>query len=64
MELIQLIVVLIVVGVLLWAVNTFIPMEPHIKQILNVVILIAVILWLLTIFGLLPLAHVRIGAGP
>jgi hypothetical protein len=53
MPLIQLVVALIVVGVLLWAVNAFIPMDGKIKQILNVVIVIAVILWLLRVFGIL-----------
>ena len=53
MSLISLIVVLVVVGVLLWLVNTYIPMDPKIKQILNVVIVIAVVLWLLAAFGLL-----------
>ena len=47
MPLINLVVTLIVVGVLLWAVNTYIPMDRRIKQILNVVIVIAVVLWLL-----------------
>ncbi|MBL8782449.1 MAG: hypothetical protein JNL06_16050 [Alphaproteobacteria bacterium] len=53
MPLIQLVIVLIVVGVLLWAVNAFIPMDGKIKQILNVVVVIAVILWLLRVFGIL-----------
>jgi len=53
MPLIQLVVVLIVVGVLLWAVNSFIPMDSKIKQILNVVVVVAVVLWLLRVFGLL-----------
>lgn len=53
MPLVQLVVVLIVVGVLLWAVNAFIPMDGKIKQILNVVVVIAVILWLLRVFGIL-----------
>ena len=47
MPLINLVVTLIVVGVLLWAVNTYIPMDRRIKQILNIVIVIAVVLWLL-----------------
>jgi type IV secretory pathway TrbL component len=51
--LINLVVTLIVVGVLLWAVNTYIPMDPTIKKILNVVIVIAVVLWLLQAFGIL-----------
>lgn len=52
MPLIQLVVVLIVVGVLLWLVNNYIPMDRKIKQILNVVVVIAVVLWLLSVFGL------------
>jgi len=61
MGLIQLVVVLVVVGVILWAVNNYIPMDAKIKQILNVVVVIAVILWLLTIFGVLPMSGLRIG---
>jgi hypothetical protein len=52
MPLIQLIEVLIVVGVLLWLVNRFIPMQSNIKSILNGVVVIAVVLWLLSVFGL------------
>ena len=52
MPLISLIITLIVVGVLLWLVNTYIPMDPKINKILNVVIVIAVILWLLSAFGI------------
>lgn len=50
MDLISLLVVLIVVGVLLWAVNTYIPMDPKIKMIINVVALIVILLWLLRVF--------------
>lgn len=50
MPIIQIIVVLIVIGVLLWLANTYIPMDGKIKQILNVVVVIAVILWLLYAF--------------
>lgn len=60
MDLISLIVVLIVIGLLLWLVNNFIPMEPSIKQILNVVVIIAVVIWLLTVF-LGPLPNIRVG---
>jgi hypothetical protein len=42
-----------VVGVLLWLINTYIPMDGKIKQILNVVVVIAVVLWLLSAFGVL-----------
>jgi hypothetical protein len=53
MPLITVIVVLLVVGVLLWLVNTYIPMDGKIKSILNAVVVIAVVLWLLQVFGLL-----------
>lgn len=53
MPIISLIVVLVVVGVILWLVNTYIPMDPKIKTILNIVIVIAVVLWLLSAFGIL-----------
>ena len=52
MPLIQLLEVLIVVGVLLWLVNRFIPMQSSIKAILNGVVVIAVVLWILSISGL------------
>jgi uncharacterized protein YhhL (DUF1145 family) len=53
MSIIGLIVALVVVGVLLYLVNTVIPMAPPIKTILNVVVVVAVCLWLLQAFGLL-----------
>lgn len=53
MPLVQVIIALVVVGVLLWLINTYIPMDSKIKQILNVVVVIAVVLWLLQIFGIL-----------
>jgi hypothetical protein len=52
MPLLQVVMVLIVVGVLLWLVNRFIPMEGTIKSILNAVVVICVVLWLLNVFGL------------
>lgn len=62
MSLISVIVVLIVVGVLLWLVNTYIPMDGKIKSILNAVVVIAVVLWLLQIFGLLTtLNNIHLG---
>lgn len=57
MPLISLVMVLIVVGVLLWAVNAYIPMDAKIKNILNVVVVIAVVLWLLQVFGVLGSMH-------
>jgi len=50
MPLISLVIVLVVVGVLLYVVNRFIPMEANIKSILNAVVIVAVILWLLAVF--------------
>lgn len=53
MSLISLVVTLIVIGVLLWLVNTYIPMDGKIKKILNVVVVICVVVWLLFAFGVL-----------
>jgi len=53
MSLITIVVVLIVVGFLLWIVNTYVPMAGSIKSILNAVVVIAVLLWLLSAFGLI-----------
>ena len=53
MPLLTILVVLIVVGVLLWLINSYIPMDGKIKNILNVVVVIVVVLWLLKAFGLL-----------
>ena len=50
---ISLVVTLIVIGVLLWLVNTYIPMDGKIKQIINVVVVICVVVWLLSAFGVL-----------
>lgn len=62
MPLVTIVVVLIVVGVLLWLVNAYIPMDGKIKQILNVVVVIAVVLWLLSLFiGFGALNTIRIG---
>lgn len=52
MPLIQVVVVLIVVGIVLWLINRFIPMQGTIKSILNAVVVIVVVLWLLNAFGL------------
>ena len=63
MPLLQMLVVLLVVGVLLWLVNSFIPMQGTIKAILNAVVVIAVVLWLLDVFGLLHnLSKIHIGS--
>jgi len=63
MPLTQLLMVLIVVGVLLWLVNNFIPMQSTIKSILNAVVVIGVVLWLLNVFGFLhSISRMRVGA--
>jgi len=60
--LVHVLLVLVVVGILLWLVNRFIPMQSTIKSILNGIVVIAVVLWLLQIFGLLAgLSNIRVG---
>lgn len=62
MPLINVVIVLIVVGVLLWLINRFIPMQGTIKSILNAVVVICVVLWLLDVFGLFhSISRVRVG---
>jgi hypothetical protein len=62
MPLINIVIVLIVVGILLWLINRFIPMQGTIKSILNAVVVICVVLWLLNVFGVLAwLPHIRVG---
>jgi hypothetical protein len=53
MSLISLVITLIVIGVLLWLVNNYIPMDGKIKKILNIVVVICVVVWLLFAFGIL-----------
>lgn len=52
MPLVTVVITLLVVGVLLWLVNTYIPMQGTIKGILNAIVVIAVVLWIMNIFGL------------
>jgi hypothetical protein len=53
---------LVVVGVILWVINSYIPMQATIKKILNVVVIIAVIIWLLSAFGVIgSISDIRIG---
>jgi hypothetical protein len=62
MPLMQVFLALIVVGVLLWLVNRFIPMASSIKSILNAVVVICTVLWLLDVFGLFhSLSRIRVG---
>jgi hypothetical protein len=61
MSLLTLIFVIVLVGVLLWVVNRFIPMDAKIRSILNAVVVIVLVLWLLNAFGVLgSLRDVRI----
>ncbi len=52
MPLLTVLLVIIVVGVLLWVVNTYIPMDRKIKNILNIVVVVILIIWLLNVFGI------------
>jgi hypothetical protein len=62
MPLLQILVVLVVVGILLWLVNNFIPMQSTIKSILNGIVVIATVLWLLNVFGVLhSLSRIHVG---
>jgi hypothetical protein len=62
MPLVTVVITLCVIGILLWLVNRFIPMQGQIKGILNGVVVIAVVIWLLKVFGLLDyLTQFRVG---
>ncbi len=62
MPLINLVIILVVVGVILWLINNYIPMDGKIKSILNVVVVIVVIIWLLGVFGVIgSLSGLRVG---
>ena len=62
MPLITVVVVLVVVGVLLYLINAYIPMAGSIKTILNAVVVIVVVLWLLSVFGLMgEISNIRVG---
>jgi hypothetical protein len=51
---INLLVVLLVVGVILWLINTYLPLDPLLKGIINAVIVLFLIIWLLYFLGFLP----------
>ena len=62
MPLATLIVYLVIVGVLLGVVNSYIPMDGKIKQLLNVAVVVVVVVWLLRVFGVMgPLSRIRVG---
>jgi hypothetical protein len=63
MSLINLVIILVVVGVILWLINSYIPMQATIKKILNAVVVIAVVIWLLSVFGLIDnISNIHIGS--
>ena len=62
MSLVSLVITLIVVGVLLWLINTYIPMDGKIKLILNMTVAVVVVLWILNTMGLIDsLRGIRVG---
>ena len=62
MPLINVVIALIVVGVILWLINNYLPMDRKIKSILNGVVVIVVVIWLLQVFGVMgALTSVRVG---
>ncbi|HME59236.1 MAG TPA: Thivi_2564 family membrane protein [Terracidiphilus sp.] len=65
MPLYQFVITLAIVGLLLWLVNRFVPMQSQIKGILNGVVVIAVILWIASLYRVLLLSYIsQLGAGP
>lgn len=61
MPILTIIITIIIVGLLLWVINSYIPMDGKIKQILNIVVVIVLIIWLLKIFGIFAgLGNVRV----
>jgi len=62
MPIFTLIFILVVIGVILYAINRWIPMDPKIKTILNIAVVVVVVLWLASVFGLIPnTANIRVG---
>ena len=62
MPILTIILIIVLVGVLLWALNSFVPMDSKVKSILNIVVVILLIIWLLQAFGLIDgLLNVRVG---
>jgi hypothetical protein len=59
MPLISVIVVLIVIGVVLWLINTYVPMQPPFKTIINVVVILVLCLWLLSLVGVVGPINVK-----
>ncbi len=61
MSLLTIVIVLVVTGIILWLINSYIPMQSTVKRILNIVVVIVLIVWLLKAFGLLDsLTNIRV----
>lgn len=60
MPLLNVVLTLVVVGVILWLINTYIPMQATVKKILNIVVVVVLILWLLYGFGVISGGEVRL----
>jgi hypothetical protein len=60
MTLVDIVVALVVIGLIMWLINTYIPMAGGIKSLLNVVVFVVVLIWVLQIFGLVGAIHFRI----
>lgn len=58
--LVTIIVVLVVIGVVLWLINTYVPMASPIKTILNIIIVLAVIIWILSLLGLFDIGSLKV----
>ena len=62
MSLLSLIIVLAAIGLLMWAINNYVPMQDGIKKVLNVAVIVIIVLWLLSIAGILPdLNAIKVG---
>ncbi len=59
MPIITIILVLIIIGVILWLINTYIPMAASIKTIINIVVVLCVIIWLLSVFGIVDIGSLK-----
>ena len=60
MTLIDIVLALVIIGLIMWLINTYIPMAGGIKSLLNVVVFVIVLIWVLQIFGLIGAIPVRI----
>jgi hypothetical protein len=61
MTLVNLIIILVVIGLVMWLINTYIPMAAGIKSLINIVVFVVVLIWVLRIFGLvtsIPGVHI------